>query len=342
MYKKFISLIMIALLFLAVPVMADDSNDTNNEEEIPAIVNGEKISMSELDSFANTQQILMSLYQTNQEFAQIIFQTEAGNEVIKEYRKKKLDELITKKLMVAEAKNREIKINQEKKDKIFNDYIERIKTQNNLTEEKLLEALGNQGIESLDQYKTMFLEQSEDGLLLNELQKQVLDEVTVSEDKVKNYYESNKPQFEVKEQVKTSHILFKTEERSEEEAKAEAEKIVKMLEEGKDFAELAKEYSEGPSASNGGDIGYITKDDNIALEYKEAAFSMNVDEVSEPVKSEFGYHVIKVTDKKEAGIQAFAEVKGEIESKLLNTKKQQTWEEFVRKLRDEAEIEVKL
>ena len=333
---------MILLLFVSIPVLADDTDKSGNDgENISAIVNGEKITMSELDSYANIQQVLMSLYQTNKEFAQIIFQTEAGSEVIKEYRKKKLDELVTRKLMVEEAKERNIEIADEEKDKMFNDYIERVKSQNNLSDEKLLETLKQQGIDSLDQYKSMFLDQSNDGMLLNELQEQVLNDVTISEEKLKTYYEDNKSQFEVKKQVKASHILFKTEEKSKEEAKAEAGKVLTKLEEGKDFSELAKEYSEGPTAKNGGDLGYITKDD-VVSEFAEVAFAMEVGEVSELVKSKFGYHIIKVIDKKAAGTKSFSEAKDSIESRLLSSKKQQVWDEFVRKLRDKAEIEIKL
>lgn len=90
--------------------------------------------------------------------------------------------------------------------------------------------------------------------------------------------------------VKASHLLVKTEE--------EALKLKEEIANGKDFATAAMEVSLCPSGQNGGDLGYFTKG-QMVKEFEDAAFSMNVGEVSEPIKTQFGYHLIHLTDKKD-------------------------------------------
>ena len=90
--------------------------------------------------------------------------------------------------------------------------------------------------------------------------------------------------------VKASHLLVKTEE--------EALKLKEQIKDGKDFAKAAKEVSLCPSGQNGGDLGYFTKG-QMVKEFEDAAFSMEVGEVSNPIKTQFGYHLIYLTDKKD-------------------------------------------
>ena len=90
--------------------------------------------------------------------------------------------------------------------------------------------------------------------------------------------------------VKASHLLVKTEE--------EALKLKKDIEDGKDFAQVAKEVSLCPSGQNGGDLGYFTKG-QMVKEFEDAVFSMSVGEISNPIKTQFGYHLIYLTDKKD-------------------------------------------
>ena len=90
--------------------------------------------------------------------------------------------------------------------------------------------------------------------------------------------------------VKASHLLVKTEE--------EALKLKEEINNGKDFAKVAKEVSLCPSGQNGGDLGYFTKG-QMVKEFEEAAFSMNIGDISNPIKTQFGYHLIHLTDKKD-------------------------------------------
>ena len=119
-------------------------------------------------------------------------------------------------------------------------------------------------------------------------------------------YRAETKRFEIVEEVKASHILVLS---TEDKAEDKASNILDELKSGKDFVELAKAKSQDPgSGAKGGDLGFFTRG-RMVKEFEETAFKMKVGELSGVVKSQFGYHIIKVTDKKEAGKQPFEQVR---------------------------------
>ncbi len=128
-------------------------------------------------------------------------------------------------------------------------------------------------------------------------------------------YQANKKSYMKPEEVRASHILIGlNDKRDEKQAKALAEEIYKRLQSKPDsFDELVKEYSDDPSAkTNGGDLGYFPRD-RMVKPFADAAFSMNKKgEISKPVKTQFGYHLIRLADKREGGQQSFDDVKNEL------------------------------
>ena len=149
----------------------------------------------------------------------------------------------------------------------------------------------------------------------------------VTEEKVQALYEERKadPAF-AREEVHARHILVESQE--------EAEAVIKQLDEGADFAALAEEKSTGPSAPNGGDLGYFTRDQMVP-EFANAAFNLEVDEVtSEPVQTQFGWHVIKVLDKRTVE-PSFEESAPALRQEMAR----EVVSEFLGDLRAEAEIE---
>jgi peptidyl-prolyl cis-trans isomerase C/foldase protein PrsA len=340
--KKNILVITAALLLvLSMPLMAQDMEDVNEtvtEEtpEVAAYVNGEEISMQELEQFAGVRNILMQLLQSNQEFGSIILQTEAGQNVIEEFRKLKLEQLITNELLVQEAKNRGIEVSDQEMNNIFDQQVNALKQQNNLNDEQLDQAIQQQGFESMQQYKDMFFENNMNGFLVNKLREEVVNEVSVSDEEAKEYYDNNTQQFETSEQKKVSHILF--------DEKEKAEEVLTEINNGADFAEMAREHSTGPTAENGGDLGFITANEQgLDRTFRDAAMKLSVGEVtSEPVETQFGFHLIKVTDSREAGVREFEEVKSQIKSQLRSKKQNQAFQDFVEGLREDAEIDIRL
>ncbi|MFW6294197.1 MAG: peptidyl-prolyl cis-trans isomerase [Halanaerobium sp.] len=331
----------LVLIVLSMPVMAQDMEDVNetvNEEtpEVAAYVNGEEISMQQLEQFSGLRNILMELLQSNQEFASVILQTEAGQEVVEEFQQLKLEQLITNELLVQEAKNRGLEVSDKEMNKIFDQQVNALKQQNNLNDEQLEEAIQQQGFESMKQYKDMFFENNMNGFLVNKLREEVVNEVNISDQEAKEYYDNNQEQYETSEQKRVSHILFDDQEK--------AENVLAEINDGADFAEMAKEHSTGPTAENGGDLGFITADEQgLDRTFRDAAMELKVDEVTdEPVETQFGFHIIKVTEAREAGVRDFEEVESQIKSQLRSEKQSQSFQEFAEDLREDAEIDVKL
>lgn len=146
-----------------------------------------------------------------------------------------------------------------------------------------------------------------DMLLRKYLQQSFYDKVEIDEEKVKGIYEANKDQFVTQEQVQASHILVKE--------KVDAEKMLQQIKDGGDFAALAKEHSTCPSGSKGGDLG-LFKRGSMVKPFEDVAFELGVGETSGIVETQFGVHLIQVTDKKAGGAMPFEEAKGLIEQQM--------------------------
>jgi peptidyl-prolyl cis-trans isomerase D len=145
-----------------------------------------------------------------------------------------------------------------------------------------------------------------------------LDKVSISPEEIQDEYRANLDRYKEPKQVKARHILFKLEgndPKKDAEVRKRAEEVLKRAKAGENFAELAKKYSEGPTAKNGGDLGYFSQG-QMVKPFEEAAFSMKPGEISGLVKTRFGYHIIKVEDVKEAHTKTLEEARPEIEKQL--------------------------
>src|ERR1700761_6480102 len=147
-----------------------------------------------------------------------------------------------------------------------------------------------------------------------------------TDDAMKKVYEDAAKQISGEQEVHARHILVETE--------GEAKKVVEELKKGADFAELAKKESKDPGASDGGDLGFFTKDQMVP-EFSAAAFALEPGKISDPVKSQFGWHIIKVEEKRNRKPPEFDAVKSQIETYV--TRKAQA--DYVAKLREGAKIE---
>jgi peptidyl-prolyl cis-trans isomerase D len=144
----------------------------------------------------------------------------------------------------------------------------------------------------------------------------VRETVTVPEADLEAFYKQNIAQYSSPEQIRASHILLKTDGKDEGAVKTQADAIVKRIRSGEDFAALAKQFSEDESNSaKGGDLDYFGRGTMVA-EFEQAAFSMKPGDVSDPVKTSFGFHIIKLVDHRPATTKPLAEVRPEIEDQL--------------------------
>ena len=334
LFKKFSAIVLVGFLAFTLLIGSAVSAQEMVEDEPAAIVNGEEVSVLELDEFIGTEQVVMQIFQTNQEFGQLLLQTEAGRDLLNEYRKMKFDEFLTYYLLNREVEEKGIEMTDEDKDEFFEDHLELVMAQNNMNEQELLQVLQQQGIQSLDEYKEMFLDMNEQDMLIFALQEETVGTIEITEEDMQEFYDENQSQFEVEAGSEVSHIILDNEE--------DAEAALERLNAGEDFAELAREVSTGPSADAGGELGLVNEGTQFDETFKEAALSLEAGEISGIVETDFGFHIIKVNEIVEAGLRDFSEVRDEIEAILLDRERQVVWQEYVEELMENAEVENRL
>lgn len=170
------------------------------------------------------------------------------------------------------------------------------------------------------------------------------DRIEVTDEEVREYYQANMGQFRTPEQVEVSHILISTADidpNSDRAAalsgrRAEAEEVLEQIKAGADFKQLA---SVGGPHRRGGALGYISSDTALPEELLAAAFSLEPGQVSDIIRTGFGFHVIKVTGQRPSRLKELEEVKKQIRSELIQQKKQRLTNEYIEQLKAEADIE---
>lgn len=169
------------------------------------------------------------------------------------------------------------------------------------------------------------LEKMKNEMLANFNVAKVLEKIEVKEDEIKAYYDENKAQFVRGESVAASHILVASEDKAKE--------IMAAIESGEvSFEDAARNNSTCPSGQNGGALGEFTKGQMVP-EFDKAVFEMAVGELRGPVKTQFGYHIIKLTAKNEASEIPFEQVKGQIANTLLSEKRQKAYDSKINQLK---------
>jgi peptidyl-prolyl cis-trans isomerase C len=176
------------------------------------------------------------------------------------------------------------------------------------------------------------------------LEEEVGPKVAVTDKDVQAFYDSNKEKFVQGEAVRASHILIQVAKDAtpadKAAAKAKAEAILKQIKGGADFAALAKADSQDPgSAKNGGDLGFFEKGEMVPA-FEQAAFALQVGQVSGVVESPFGFHIIKVTGRRPARTLSLAETSNEIKDFLTNQARQKETAQLVEELRKKSKIEI--
>lgn len=293
---------------------------------VVATVNGEKITGAELSQKLNE-------VKANYEKQGLDFSGDNGKNLLSSLEKEVLDQMINNKLLLQEAK--------------------KIGT---LTPEQIREKLKpfKDQFPNEEEYKN-FLEQikisEEDAAYILNLQDEVTKDVPpVSETDIRAYYDENKEQFGQPEQLQVRHILFFVDEgdkgypvkHTDDEARKMAEDAIAALSRGKDFAELAKEKSEDSGSKADGGLYTASKTDTVK-EFYEAADALQEGEyTTKPVKTEYGYHIIKMGKRIPAKQEAFDDVKDKLAQQLNEQAKQAKFSEFMQEAKNKATIVNKL
>ncbi len=243
-----------------------------------------------------------------------------------------LEGMIVERLLDEQVKKADITIT----DNDINDRISEITAQQGMSMDAFKSLLQMQG-QDFEQFK----QQMKQGMAYEKFMDQQVGAVEVNDAEALAFYEENKADFNTPEEVAASHILIKVAPSATPEEKAaakeKAEKLLKQVKEGGDFATLAKESSDCPSKAKGGDLGFFERG-TMVKEFADAAFAMQPGQVSDVVETQFGYHIIKVTDRKEAGLTPFEKAKPDIVKMSEQMKKGRLYKQYIDKLKAEAKI----
>lgn len=302
-----------------------------NPDEVIAKINGVEIKRAVLEQFVD-QRAKMQLQMLGPMGGNL--PPDAMENMKQRLRPQVFEMLIDKELAEQQIKAKKIQITDEQIDV----RIEEIAKSRGKTVKDLEGEMAASGAKMEDVRKEIRLSMGLDKLLESEMTEA---DKTVSDEDAKKFYDENIKQFSQPEQVQASHILLGTKDMdaaAKAAAKTKAEEVLKLVKGGGDFAALAKEHSTCPSKERGGDLGYFGKEQMVP-EFSNAAWAMKVGETSDIVESQFGFHIIKVTGRKDAVTEPFDKVKEQIVNNQKMQKRQQFWTTYRVKMREGAKIE---
>ena len=315
-------LILLGVILLCAPVRAEVV------DKIIAVVNDEIITLYEFNTaFEPYRKNIENTYKGTDKEA-----------VIKQSREAFLQRLIDNILIEQEAKKSGAGIIV--KDEEVMEVLQDILAKQKLSMQEFSKNLAKEG-KSLDSVKKEIRGQMMRARLLR---REVKSKILVSDEEIGEYYNKNRQEYEGKETVRIKQILLVLPPNADKtiiaKVKNEAMQLYKRIKKGESFDLLALNYSQGPAAAQGGDVGFIGRG-TIIPEVEAAAFSLPVGQVSEVIESSVGFHIIQVVDKKGAGLKPIAVVRQEIKTKIEDEKLENKFDEWIASVRAKSHIEVK-
>ncbi len=320
-FKIFICVCLLSVFFLFRPAGIEASECF---DRVVAIVNND----------------IITLYELNTQFKEIagVDPSELQKKDDQQYfrtRWKVLDMIIDERIAAAKAKELDIQVTPEEVDKA----IERIKRQNDLTQEDLMEHLKSRGL-TYERYRENVKKELQRVSLINY---EVKSKIIIRDEKVKEYYGAHKKEFSSPGEVHLATIFLKREESEPagERGKVlqKAREILSELKQGADFGALARKYSQGPGAQDGGDLGFF-KTSQLDKVLGRTADGLPAGGVSEPIIREGGIQIIKVLEKREAGLRPLSQVKEQIYDTLYKAEVNKRFVSWIKELRDKSYIKV--
>jgi peptidyl-prolyl cis-trans isomerase SurA len=296
-------------------------------DRVVAVVNQEIITLSEVEKWTNP----------------LKHEIVAGDRLEKHERmetlwRQVLEKLIEEKLIDQEVKKSGIKISS----KEIEAALEEVKRRNAITtQEDLVKALTNEGL-TLETYK----KQIEKGLQRQKLIRwSVKVEAKPGEEELKDFYKRNIRRYPTNETYRASHILFIIPKEATPEAMGEirkkAQKVLERIKGGEDFGEMALIYSEDASSKNRGDLGYFKRGELVPA-FERTVLRLKVGEVSEIVRTDYGFHIIKLLDQKGTEPLPFEEVKEKVQADYYENEMEKAIRQYITNLKEKSVIEIKL
>ena len=289
--------------------------------DVLARVNGESVTRKEIE------EVIQSI------------ESRAGGPLPAEQRDRVYRDLIDRavgyKLLMQEAKARKVNVS----DAEVEAKIDEVRKQFP-SEDLFKQALASRSL-TLDRMKS---EARQELAIFRLIEGEIAGKVAVKPEQVEDFYKKNPDQFKEPERVRASHILISVPENADAAAKAQAktkaEKVLKDVKSGKDFAALAKQHSQDPgSAVNGGDLGFFQQGQMVGP-FNDVAFSLKPGATSDLVETQFGYHIIRVVEKNPGRTVPLDEVRPKLEQYLQGQNKETQTEAFVKSLRAKGKVEI--
>jgi peptidyl-prolyl cis-trans isomerase C len=309
------------LMLMAWAVRSQPSGGSGGE--VAAKVNGVPITTLDLDrSFQAHVQVPYSQVQEDPRAKEVLRQI--------------LDNLIDRELLLQRAKSLKMAVPPQQVDTQMQQLVQRFPSK-----EAFEQALTAQNF-TMDALK-----KDVEGQLLRQqlVKKEVLDKVNVSARDVQTFYDQHKDKYIEEEQVRARHILIRVPQEvsptDDAKLKSKADDALKRAKTGEDFAALAKELSDDGSKENGGDLGFFPRGRMVAP-FEEAVFALQPGQISEIVRTQFGYHIIKAEERKTGKALAFDEAKAQAQDDLTREQTYERYQKYVAGLRSKAKVEVLL
>ncbi len=320
--KLFFCVLILPLLF-SLTNCSPGGDKGGAEGDAAAVVNGVPIPMEELD------QAVERVTNQYKQFGMPFDSTKVDS-----LKEQLLDTMVKTELLYQESKEAGFVLTEEE----LEDEIQTIKDQYP-DEETFQKILEGQGLTN-----ETFIDQMARNLTIRDyIEDRAAKREGPTEEEKEQYYEEHKEEYKHAEEVAARHILLQTDKEappdSLEKKKEKMESLLQRVKEGEDFAELAKEHSDCPSAPKGGDLGFFSRG-MMVKPFEEAAFSLEVGEVSDVVKTSYGYHIIKIYDKREAGYSTYEEVADDIAETINRSRTNEEVEALLDELYQEADIEI--
>jgi parvulin-like peptidyl-prolyl isomerase len=319
--KKITGWILLAAVMLAQPLYGEMT------DRIVAVVNEEIITLSDLNN----------AFEPYRKKVETTYREPERVKALAESRAAFLQRLVDASLIEQEAKKSGIVV----KDEEVMSFIKDILGRRNISLDEFMNSLASEQL-SFASYKKEIKEQM---VRTKMIRKEIKSRIIVTEGEIGEYYIKHRSDYEGKEAIRLKQIILTTPRGMSGETEAKLKKtmedIHKQLQNGESFDVFAANYSQGPAAASGGDLGFIEKG-MMLPEVEKAASNLGKDELSGVIRSSIGFHLIKVIDRRGAGLKPLEAVREEIQAKIEEQKLDKKFDEWLDALRKRSHIEVKL
>ena len=296
-------------------------------EKIVAVVNGDIIILSELKEIS-----VPYLEKMKSKFS-----LDHNEEQIRKTERRILDQLIDERLVKQEADRLKIVIEEKEVDLAIRDMMESSK----LTEDQFKQVLVEEGM-TLEKYKEQLKNQLQKMRLLEQ---EIKSKVQVTNEEIKDYYNKHRSSFDTPLEIRLQQILLmvppEAGEQEINQIREKAEEILQKIRKGEDFNTMVKLYSQDSYAAAGGDMGVFRRGELVSV-IDEAAFSLNVGEVSPVIQTSLGFHILRVLEKRDRGKMTEEERLKEIEGIIYNKKVESKYKQWLKELRKKSYIKISL